>query len=96
MINHFKQRIPAFIDPRGIIPVEFDFETMEDLMSNSYIQDWITRGYICISKSGNFLMMSKEDISMSFAVGQIKDPNALHIPTYYARKKEMVVGKNYV
>ena len=41
--NYFKQRVPGFIDPRGLIPVEFEFTETQELLEHPYIQHWLNR-----------------------------------------------------
>ena len=81
-MNHFRQRIPAFIDTQGIIPIEFDFETIEELQSHPYVKSWIDRGFSDICKSGKFLMAMKFDRSAAYAIGWIKYPDLLNIHVF--------------
>ena len=78
-MNHFRERIPSFIDSRGVTPVEFDFETKEELIQHPYIQNWMGNGYSSICKSDNILFVVKNNPTMRTAIGWIKNPDDLNI-----------------
>jgi hypothetical protein len=81
-MNRFIQRIPNFIDSRGITPVEFYFNTVEELERHPYIQGWLkkTSSYLC--KSDEFLMVAEQEGFTAWAIGWIANPDELDIPIH--------------
>lgn len=80
-MNHFKQRIPGYIDSRDITVVEFDFNTTEELESHPHIQNWLSRYPSAIlAKWGNVLGFLGIDDFKFLAIGWIKNPDEVNIP----------------
>ena len=81
-MNHFKERIPNFIDSRGITPVEFDFGTVEELKQHPYIQKWLNKSPSHLCKSDKFLMALMDEGFTAWVIGWITNPDELDIPIY--------------
>jgi hypothetical protein len=79
--NHFRQRIPAFID--GDNPLGFDFDTVEELVNHPYIQEWLNKNpHSILVKSGGVLMVVYNEGFNWWGIGWITNPNDLELPEW--------------
>lgn len=80
----FKQRIPAFIDSRGFTPIEFDFNTVEELKQQPIIQHWLRKpsSYLCKETSGNLLMVVEDEGFTNWCIGWITNSDKLNLPIH--------------
>jgi hypothetical protein len=87
-MNRFKQRIPAFIDSRGITRVNFDFNTVEELTSHPFIQRWLSHypdSVLSKTTGTTLLVVSNEGFTWR-AIGWIDDPESLDLPVWRGGK----------
>ena len=84
--HHFKQRIPAFVDPRGVTPTEFDFETVEELEQHPYIQRWLSKSPSSyLAKGDRYLSVVEDEGFTSWCIGWITNSDKLKLPTLESR-----------
>jgi hypothetical protein len=81
-MNHFKQRIPNFIDSRGMTPVEFDFSTVEELEQQPHIQRWLNKSSSYLCNSSKILMVVENEGFTAWGIGWITNPDELDLPIY--------------
>ena len=79
--NYFKQRVPGFIDPRGLIRADFEFSKTEELLDHPYIQNWMKGENTLIFKKNNMIIVTtdKED-DIGFVVGYVQNPDNIELP----------------
>ena len=90
--NHYRQRIPNYID-FGISPLEFDFDTTEELMNHPEIQrnlemnpntELYLHNELYISEG---LLMTVYDEGFTwYGVGYIKNPKDVNLPAWSGGK----------
>lgn len=79
--NRLKERIPAFIDSRGYTPVEFDFDTVEELEQHPFVHRWLSKNPpSCLRKTGKLLMVVEDYGFTRWAIAWIEKPDLLDIP----------------
>ncbi len=79
--NHLRERIPNFIDSRGITPVEFEFDTAEELEQHPFVQRWLSKNPPSyLRKSGRLLMVVEDYGFTRWAIAWIEKPDLLDIP----------------
>jgi hypothetical protein len=81
MKNHFKQRIPGYIDPRGIVPVEFEFTKTEELLEHPHIKRCIEDENTTFLKQDNMIIVRYFD--GDFVIGWVKNPDDVELPLKY-------------
>lgn len=85
--NYFKQRVPGFIDPRGFIPVEFEFTKTQELLEHPYIQRWLNLNPpSSVVKSRNYVMIEEKEGFSWWVVGNVLNPNDLEVPQWNGGK----------
>lgn len=85
--NYFKQRIPAFIDPRGYTPFELEFSETEELINSTFIQKWLNYNPpSTIVKNGNHLMIEENEGFSWWVIGYISNPDDLQVPNWNGGK----------
>ena len=78
--NYFKQRIPGYIDPRGLVPVEFEFTKTEELLEHPYIKRCIEDENTTFLKDDDMIMVRYKD--GDFAIGWVKNPDDVELPLW--------------
>lgn len=79
--NHFRQRVPAFIDLDKVL--EFDFETTEELSNHSFIQGFLNvKNTSTLVKSENLLMVVSNEGFNWWVIGYISNPDDLKLPEW--------------
>lgn len=87
MKNLFKQRIPAFIDPRGITPFELEFSKTEELINTTFIQEWVNLNPpSTLAKNGKHLMVEQKEGFSWWVIGYISNPENLELPEWNGGK----------
>lgn len=76
--NHFKQRIPNYVDSRGITPVEFEFTTTEELLEHPLLKRCIEDENTTFIKEDNVILVRYHD--GDFAIGWVKNPDDVELP----------------
>ena len=76
--NYFTQRIPGFIDPRGIIPQSFEFTDTEEFLENSYIKHW-SADDATIMKSEDRIIVKKSS-GRHHLIGWVRNPDSVNLP----------------
>ena len=76
--NYFRQRVPGFIDSRGLIRVEFEFTETQELLNHPYIKNWMRDGCSAMKES-NMIIVKTGDGS-HFVVGYVKNPDDVNLP----------------
>ena len=85
--NYFKQRVPGFIDPRGLIPVEFEFTETQELLEHPYIQHWLNRNLPSnLVKTRNNVMVEENEGFSWWVVGSVLNPDELKVPQWNSGK----------
>jgi len=85
--NYFKQRVPGFIDPRGFIPIEFEFTETQELLEHPYIQRWLNLNPPSnVVKSRNYVMIEEKEGFSWWVVGSVLNPNDLEVPQWNGGK----------
>lgn len=79
--NYFKQRVPGFIDPRGLVRADFEFTKTEELLEHSYVQNWMKGEETAIFKKNNMIIVTtdKED-DIGFVIGYVQNPDDVELP----------------
>jgi hypothetical protein len=77
-LNYFRQRIPGFIDPRGLVPANFEFTETQELLDHPYIQNWMKDGN-SVMKSENRIIV-KESSGRHHLIGWIRNPDSVNLP----------------
>lgn len=90
MINHFKQRIPNWTT--GINPVEFDFQTTEELLEHETIKLYAKeysdeQTFLRYSMSYNGLLMAEFKGELSRPVGYITHPEKIDLTPWDGHDK---------
>ena len=81
--NYFKQRIPGFIDPRGITPFELEFYETEELINTTFIQGWLNLHHSStLVKNGKHLMVVRKEGFSWWVIGYISNPENLELPEW--------------
>ena len=79
--NHFRQRVPGFVD--GANPLEFDFDTVEELVNHTYIQEWLNGNpRPILVKSKDVLMVVYNEGFNWWGIGWITNPDDLELPEW--------------
>ena len=79
--NHFRQRVPGFVDIDNFI--EFDFDTTEELVNHSFIQNWLnTCPSSILVKSREVLMVVYNEGFNWWGIGFISNPDDLELPEW--------------
>lgn len=79
--NHFRQRVPAFIDSDKVL--EFDFDTTEELSNHSFIQGFLNvKNTSTLVKSENLLMVVSNEGFNWWVIGYISNPDDLKLPEW--------------
>ena len=78
MTNYFKQRIPGFIDPRGMVPQDFEFTDTQEFLENSYIKYW-SKDDATIMKSENRII-ARQNSGRHRLIGWVKNPDNVNLP----------------
>lgn len=85
--NYFKQRIPAYIDPRGYTPFELEFSETEELINSTFIQKWLNYNPpSTIVKNGKYLMIEEKEGFSWWVIGYISNPDDLQVPNWNGGK----------
>lgn len=79
MINYFKQRVPGFIDPRGLVRADFEFTETQELLEHPYIQNWMKDGG-SLMKKNNMIIVKTGSSGSHFVVGYVKNPDSVNLP----------------
>jgi len=83
--NHFRQRIPRFVDNDN--PLEFDFDTVEELVNHPYIQEWLNKNpHSILVKSEGILMVVYNEGFNWWCIGWITNPDDLELPEWEGGK----------
>jgi hypothetical protein len=83
--NHFRQRVPGFVD--GVNPLEFDFDTTEELVNHPYIQEWLNENpHFILVKSEEVLMVVYNEGFSWWGIGWISNPDDLELPEWEGGK----------
>ena len=77
-LNYFKQRVPGFIDPRGLVRADFEFTETQELLDHPYIQNWMKDGGSAMKK--NNMIIVKTGSGSHFVVGFVKNPDDVNLP----------------
>jgi hypothetical protein len=79
--NHFRQRVPRFVD--GDNPLEFDFDTTEELVNHPLIRKLMNYNTSSILvKSDEFLMEVYNEGFSWWCIGWISNPDDLELPEW--------------
>ena len=85
--NYFKQRIPGFIDPRGIVPVEFEFTETKELLEHPYIQRFLNYNPpSTVVKSGKYVMVVENEGFSWWVIGSVLNPDFFQVPEWNGGK----------
>lgn len=76
--NYFKQRIPNYVDSRGIVPVEFEFTTTEELLEHPLLKRCIEDENTTFIKEDNVILVRYHDVDL--AIGWVKNPDNVELP----------------
>lgn len=90
MKNYFRQRVPGFIDPRGLNIVKFEFDSLDELVNHSYVQNWLNRRPSFLSKVANCIMTTFVEEGNSYCVGYVKYSDGLDLPIWESPNKTNV------
>jgi hypothetical protein len=83
--NHFRQRVPGFVD--GGNPLEFDFDTVEELVNHPYNQEWLNKNpHSILVKSEGILMVVYNEGFNWWGIGWITNPDDLELPEWEGGK----------
>lgn len=74
-MNHFKQHVPSCVT--GVIPLEFDFETTEDLISHSYLQRYVKNDFVEFAISDNRVLAISDEGYHWWVMGRVTKPEEL-------------------
>jgi hypothetical protein len=76
--NYFIQRIPGFIDPRGMVSQSFEFTDTQEFLENSYIKYW-SDDDATIMKSENRIIVKKSS-GRHRLIGWVRSPDSVNLP----------------
>ena len=78
--NYFRQRIPGFIDPRGMVSQSFEFTDTQEFLENSYIKHW-SKDDATIMKSENRIIIKNSNGKYNL-IGWVRNPDSVNLPLY--------------
>ena len=79
-LNEFRQRIPGFIDPRGIQPVIFQFVDTQEFLEHPHIKQLMeNEDSVSLMKDRSAILVKTRE-NYHFVVGFVKDPDRLNLP----------------
>jgi len=79
--NYFEQRVPGFIDSRGLIRANFEFTKTEELLEHPYIQNWMKNEGSSIYKMDNMIIVKTDkNDDIGFVVGYVRNPDDVELP----------------
>lgn len=85
--HFFRQRIPGFIDPRGLVPEEFYFDTTEELVNHPFIQGWLDRHNPSnLVKDEKYLIVEYNEGFNWWVIGYITNSDDLQVPEWTGGK----------
>ena len=76
--NYFTQRIPGFIDPRGMIRQDFEFNNTQEFLEHEYIQHWSKDDAIIMKYENNIIV--KQSNGRHRLIGWVKNSDDLNLP----------------
>lgn len=88
--NSFRQRVPGFIDPRGLDIVKFEFDNLDELVYHSYVQEWLNRRSSFLSKTKKCIMITFIEEGKSYCIGYVKYSDGLDLPIWENPNKASV------
>ena len=80
-MNSFKQHIPTFVEIDEPPPI-YEFKTTEELLALKVVQQYKDKDFSYFALSGNCLMVVSKKGFHWWAVGYIKDPEAVDLPKW--------------
>ena len=79
-LNEFRQRIPGFIDPRGIQPVIFQFVDTQEFLEHPHIKQLMeNEDSVSLMKDRSAILVKTKE-NYHFVVVFVKDPDNLNLP----------------
>ena len=87
-LNEFRQRIPGFIDPRGLQPVSFQFVDTQEFLEHPHIKQFMEdKNSVSLMKDRNAILVKTKE-NYHFLVGFVKDPDSLNLPMRPKKKQQ--------
>ncbi len=85
-MNKFKQHIPNFVDTRGTVIPDYEFETTDELLDLVVVKQYIGEKFNHFALSDNWLMIIEDDGFKWWVIGSVKDTKDLDIPQWKGTK----------
>ena len=87
-LNEFKQRIPRFIDPRGLQPVSFQFVDTQEFLEHPHIKQLMEyEDSVSLMKDRSAVFVKTKE-NYHVLVGFVKDPDSLNLPMRPKKKQQ--------
>lgn len=88
--NKFRQHVPPMVD--GVIPIEFEFETTQELLNHEFVQrfakDMDGKKFYRFEMSDKHLMAVSDNGYFWWAVGRIERPEEIELEKWVPKYKD--------
>ena len=98
-MNEFTQHIPAFVDVGREPPPSFEFDTLDELLSNEVVKRYGKgKDFSHFALSDNYLMEISDSGFHWWVVGYIKNPDDIDLPKWegWKYRAELSNGKKVI